>query len=135
MTIIVVDPPFDWTLTYILSVVGVLLLAWAIVALVGCFKGWWGDWVPGTSLFFVAVFGIFGIGGAGVGGAHDAHWSEYQKMKVVALEHVGFERVDLDEDDRFIASKDGEYFEGVLVLVDDGTTDLYQVNEIVAVNG
>ncbi len=79
------------------------------------------EWAGGLS--FAALIGtvvcvaIFGVWGG-------MHWSaQVEDRKIAAMEDLGYTNVTFqedryEEDDRFIASSDGDYFEGS--LVEDG---------------
>lgn len=71
---------------------------------------------------YALVFGVMVAPGVGL--------REEETQKVEALEEQGFENVDVDDDDSFTASRDGDYFSGSLLEIAENT---YQVVEKVEV--
>src|SRR5690606_5374888 len=115
-----------WLAVWITAPIGVLLIAWFIVSIVGSPR-WWGDWVPAISTAVAILFLFFGVGAGGFGVVDKVHDGAVHSAVVSELENLGFDNVLLD-DDSIIASRNGEYFEGVLV---EKAPLAYEVREIV----
>lgn len=73
-----------------------------------------------------SVVGIIGFVGSllifGIWGTYD-YYGKVDELRVAALEDLGYSNVEFDsgryeDEDRFVASRDGEYFEGS--IVEDG---------------
>lgn len=128
MTFTIIDPGYDFTAVWVIGIITAVLLAWAIISAVGVSRKWWDDWVAGVSWFVTIVFFVLGFLMSALPAPGSIHDAKVDAATVEALEEIGFERVNLSGD-RFVASLDGEYFEGILSETDPYT---YQVNEVVA---
>lgn len=127
MTFTITDPGFDFTAVWVCGIISVALLAWAIVASVGYSKKWWGDGVPALAWFIAIIFTACGFLLWSTSVPGETHDSKVHDAQIVELTNLGFDNVDLIED-RFVADKDGAYFQGIISEIEPYT---FQVNEIV----
>lgn len=128
MTFTITDPGYDFTVVWVVGIILAVILVWTIIATVGYKRKWWGDWVPGLSWTVTVLFAGFGFFSLALPTAGEFHDHDVWAAQVQSLGELGFENVDLSGD-RFVASLDGKYFEGILSETDSYT---FQVNEVVA---
>lgn len=115
MTIQFADPGFDFTvLWWGVGITAAVLLAGLVCFAISRGDSWSGWFYAGQVLCAMAVAGVL-IGGVigGFGGSM-TYDKKTEALKEQALEDVGFEHADVDTDNNFIASLDGEYFQGEL---------------------
>lgn len=127
MIITVPEIPWDHTSMWITGIVWGFLL---ILALVFSIVGLREDWEPGNigALWGVAIVVgalTFLFGGVAVGGF--VYGEKLEAAQEETLEDEGFSNVDLDGSNGFVASYHGEYFDGKLIHLGDGS---YQVVEL-----
>lgn len=127
MTISIPEVPYDWTGVWIwLGVLILLGLCITVGALILKFKN--NSVMLAISVVLGVIWGL--IGGAGsISDLQSDHSDRVGQAQINALAKIGYDNVDLDDNNVFTASKDGRYVKGYLIEV---TPDRkYQVTELV----
>ncbi|UVG35246.1 membrane protein [Microbacterium phage Cece] len=128
MTIEIIPPVWDWTAGIVgLAIIGVVILVAIFLTIMGRNAWNWRDDSYSTLWGIVPVLFVFVsfVCGSTMSNVN----TERRNVNTVSvLEEAGFEQVSYDDESKtFTASKDGAYFNGILVYIEDNT---YQILEV-----